>query len=320
MRNMYSFKLTILALLGGSLTANAAYPDAVKPVKIKSSKDHSLQSALFFAPETDAPVPLLVALHTWSSGWQNTYNVPLAKGCIEHKWAFIHPHFRGPNKHPDACGSDLAVTDIIDAVAWAKTQTRIDPDRIYLAGASGGGHMALLMAGKAPEIWAAVSAWVPISDCAAWHRQCLKSGRRYYADLEKSCGGKPGDNPKIDAQYRRRSPLTWLKQAVNVPLDINAGIHDGHQGSVPISHSLNAFNILANEKDKLSDLHIAHFTSRSAVPEQLIKPMKNDAAYGEKRQPLWRGKSNRARLTIFNGGHEMIPEAIFTWLSHQAKP
>ena len=121
-------------------------------------------------------------------------------------------------------------------------------------------------------------------------------------------------------QYHRRSPLTWLKQAINVPLDINAGIHDGHRGSVPISHSLRAFNILAHEKDKLSDLHIAHFTSRSAVPEELIKPMKNDTAYGEQRQPLWRGESSRVRVTIFNGGHEMIPEAIFAWLNRQEKP
>jgi len=320
MKTVQRFTLIIFAFLGGALVANAGYPDVVKPVTIKSSQDSSLQPALFFAPETDTPVPLLVALHTWSSGWQNNYNVPLAKGCVERNWAFIHPDFRGPNKNPDACGSDLAVADIIDAVSWAQTNARIDPGRVYLAGASGGGHMALLMAGKAPEIWAAVSAWVPITDCAAWHRQCLESGRRYHADLEKSCGGKPGESSEIDVQYRRRSPLTWLKEAGNVPLDINAGIHDGHRGSVPISHSLHAFNALAEKGDKISDLHIKHFTSRSTVPESLLNPVKHDSAYGEKRQPLWRAKSNHARLTIFNGGHEMIPEAILSWLASRVKP
>ncbi len=317
---MRALKLIAISVLGATPVANAGYPDAVKPVTIESSKDGSLQPALFFAPETGDPLPLLVALHTWSSGWQSNYNVPLAKGCIERNWAFIHPDFRGPNKTPDACGSDLAVTDIIDAVAWAVKKARIDPSRIYLAGASGGGHMALLTAAKTPEIWAGVSAWVPITDCAAWHRQCLKAGRRYHADLEKSCGGKPGESPEIDAQYRKRSPLTWLKEASNIPLDINAGIHDGHQGSVPISHSLNAFNVLADKKDKISDSHIAHFTSHSKVPETLIRPVGNDPAYGEKRQPLWRAQSNKTRVTIFNGGHEMIPEAIFGWLSHQVKP
>ena len=47
--------------------------------------------------------------------------------------------------------------------------------------------------------------------------------------------------------------------------------------------------------------------------------MKYDDTYGEKRQPLWRVESNHARVTIFNGGHEMIPEAIFTWLGRQVK-
>ncbi|MCP4848261.1 MAG: prolyl oligopeptidase family serine peptidase [Verrucomicrobiaceae bacterium] len=317
---MRALKLIAIFFLGATPVANAGYPDSVKPITIESSKDGSLQPALFFAPETGNPVPLLVALHTWSSGWQSNYNAPLAKGCIERNWAFIHPDFRGANKNPAACGSDLAVTDIIDAVAWAGKKARIDPRRIYLAGASGGGHMALLMAGRAPGIWAGVSAWVPITDCAAWHRQCLKSGRRYHADLEKSCGGKPGESPEIDAQYRKRSPLTWIQEARNIPLDINAGIHDGHQGSVPISHSLNAYNALADKKDQISDSHIAHFTSHAKVPEALIQPAGNDLPYGEKRQPLWRAQSNKTRVTIFNGGHEMIPEAIFGWLSRQVKP
>jgi len=83
---------------------------------------------------------------------------------------------------------------------------------------------------------------------------------------------------------------------------------------------LRAFNILANKEDKLSDLHIAHFTSRAMVPEALVRPIKPDTPYGEKRQPLWRAESNNARVTIFNGGHEMIPAAIFAWLSRQKKP
>ena len=142
-------------------SAEGKYPDQVREVQIKSSVDGTFQKSLFFAPESEKKVPLLVALHTWSSGWQNTYNVPLAEGCIERQWAFIHPDFRGPNKGPDACGSDLAVSDIIDAVKWAKEKTEIDTGMIYLAGASGGGHMALQMAGRAPDIWAGVSSWVP---------------------------------------------------------------------------------------------------------------------------------------------------------------
>ena len=100
--------------------ADGKYPDQVGEVQIKSSMDGTFQKSLFFAPKSEKKVPLLVALHTWSSDWKNTYNVPLAEGCIERQWAFMHPDFRGPNKDPSACGSDLAVSDIIDAVKRAK--------------------------------------------------------------------------------------------------------------------------------------------------------------------------------------------------------
>ena len=298
--------------------AESKYPESVESVRIKSTADGVIQNALFYNPKANHPVPLLVALHTWSSGWENTHNVPLAKGCIERGWAFIHPDFRGPNKRPEACGSDLAVSDVIDAVNWVKENIKVDSKRIYLAGVSGGGHMALQMAGRAPQIWAGVSSWVPITDCAAWHRECVKSGRRYFKDLEKSCGGKPGDNSAVDVQYRKRSPLTWLGNASEVPLDINAGITDGHTGSVPISHSLKAFNLLAQPQDKIKDKEIDHFTEKSKVPESLFSA-DSDPSYGEKNQPLWRAKSNLVRITIFNGGHQMIPSAIFHWLSLQKK-
>ena len=309
--------LVIALIINGH--ADGKYPDQVKEVQITSSMDGAQQKALFFAPESEKKVPLLVALHTWSSGWQNTYNVPLAEGCIERQWAFIHPDFRGPNKGPDACGSDLAVSDIIDAVKWAKEKTGIDTSRIYLAGASGGGHMALQMAGRAPHIWAGVSSWVPITDCAAWHAECQRSGRRYYKDLEASCKGKPGDSAEVDLEYRKRSPLTWLGKASNVPLDINAGIRDGHEGSVPISHSLKAFNLLADSSLKLTEEQIDYFTKESKVPESL-KGAGPDPSYGKDRQPLWRAQSKAARITIFDGGHEMIPSAIFDWLTGQKKP
>ena len=44
---------------------------------------------------------------------------------------------------------------------------------------------------------------------------------------------------------RQRSPLTHLHRAASLPLDIAAGVHDGHKGSVPIRHSLDAFNVIA---------------------------------------------------------------------------
>ena len=106
--------------------------------------------------------------------------------------------------------------------------------------------------------------------------------------------------------------------ASKVPLDINAGITDGHTGSVPISHSLKAFNLLAEAPDKITEDEINYFTNKSKVPKSL-QSATPDSSYGENNQPLWRAQSNLARVTIFNGGHEMIPSAIFHWLSKQRK-
>jgi acetyl esterase/lipase len=41
--------------------------------------------------------------------------------------------------------------DILDAVAWARDSYPVDPQRVYLTGASGGGHMTLLMVRRVLE-------------------------------------------------------------------------------------------------------------------------------------------------------------------------
>src|SRR5690606_37074546 len=101
-------------------------------------------------------------------------------------WLCVMPNFRGPNQQPEACASALAQADILDAVDWVKAHYRIDPTRIYLCGASGGGHMTMMMAAKYPDRWRAASAWVGISDLAAWHR--LHAGDNYGKMLRNSCG------------------------------------------------------------------------------------------------------------------------------------
>ena len=294
------------------------YPDAVSVVHYASPADASEQPALFWAPDVaEAPVPLLVALHTWSADYRQTMNIPAATWCMEHGWAFIHPNFRGPNKRPEATGSDLVVADILGAVEYAKGVVSVDPARIYVVGASGGGYTALLMAAHAPDVWAGVSAWVPISDLRAWYEECTKAGRGYAANVAASCGGGPGASAAVDEQYEKRSPLTHLAKAKGVSLDINAGIHDGHKGSVPVSHSLEAFNAVAAPEDRLSEDDISYFVTKRSVPPALRTEVV-DPTYG-KWTPLFRRQSGRVRVTIFKGGHEIVYGAALRWLAEQRK-
>jgi pimeloyl-ACP methyl ester carboxylesterase len=290
----------------------------VRDITYPSSADDTMQPARYFSPNTEKAMPLVVGLHTWSGDYRQRFMPGIEAWCIKQGWAFIHPNFRGPNWTPQATGSDLVVADILSAIEFAKKDRAIDPRQVYLVGGSGGGYHALLMAGRAPSAWAGVSAWVPITDLAAWYRECRAKGSGYADHIVKSCGGAPGDSPEVDEQLRLRSPLTHLAAARGVRVDINAGIHDGHRGSVPISHSLRAFNVLAAPEDRIADADIAHMVESQEVPEHLRDPLLHDDTYGEK-SPLLRRESGTARITIFDGGHELVEEAAIQWLLRRSE-
>ena len=293
------------------------WPNEVKDILYKSSADNSDQPALFYDSGSKKSKPLLVALHTWSIDHLNDHGVPYAKWCISKDWVLIYPYFRGPNNNPDATGSDLVVNDIKSAVRYAMEHSSIDPGRIYLVGASGGGYTSLLVAGKAPELWAGVSAWVPITDLKNWYYESVERKKKYAGDIVASCGGVPEASDAVAKEYFNRSPINFLQNAKNIPLDINAGIHDGHSGSVPISHTINAFNVLAPDADKISETDIDFFVNQQKVPQALQGDF-FDPNYDENKV-LFRRVSNKTRVTIFEGGHEIIFNAALKWLEKQRK-
>lgn len=310
-------RVTVQSAAQGSAEAREGWPAEVREVSYPSSVDRSTQPTLFYSPDATQTRPLLVALHTWSSNYRQRMSIPYAEWCIRKGWVFIHPNFRGPNVRPEATGSDLVVADILDAVAYARRSASVDNSRIYLVGVSGGGHASLLMAGRAPEIWAGISAWVPIADLQAWYYEMLKPGRKREKGIVESCGGIPAPGSMAARECSKRSPVTYLARARGVPIDINAGIFDGHTGSVPISHSLRAFNLLAAERDRLSEAEIESFVNDAQVPAHL-QSSKLAESYGPKRV-LFRRQSQGARVTIFDGGHEIVYEAALEWLSRQRR-
>jgi len=289
----------------------------IKEVRYRSSLDYTLQPAMFYAPEKPGgKTPLLVALHTWSFDHSQDESA-YGEWCIAKQWTMIHPAFRGPNWTPEGCGSEKAVADIVDAVHYARSVADIDPERIYLMGGSGGGYASLLLAGRYPGLWTAVSAWCPITDLTAWYHQCRWTGKEYWAHLAAACGGRPGESRTVDAEYRRRSALSWLSGAAGLPLDINTGIHDGHTGSVPVSHAIDAYNLLAAASDRIGPEAIVHLCSQETIPPDLAFDG-NDPLYGN-RPVLLRRISGTVRLTLFDGGHDLIHEAGLDWLERQRR-
>jgi hypothetical protein len=109
---------------------------------------------------------------------------------------------------------------------------------------------------------------VSISDIGKWHEQCKKK-LGYSQHIEKATGGDPEKDPKAAKECKKRSAITYLAGAKDIPVDISTGIHDGHKGSVPISQALEAFNILAKPEDRISEEDIKYFVEKEAVPPHL---------------------------------------------------
>ncbi len=298
--------------------AQNSWPNGTAEIQVTSSKDGTSQPAFFLKAEAKEARPLLVGLHTWSGDYKQTTNGTVyARWALQNGWHFIYPNFRGPNHTPAALGSDLAVSDVVDAVNYAKTQATVDTQRIYLIGVSGGGHMALLLAGRHPEIWAGVSAWCGISDIAAWHSEHLKAGQpdKYARDIEAAVGGSPQESEARLNEARKRSPLTWLKAAGAVPLDINHGIHDGRTGSVPFRHSLYAYNEVVPATARLEESAIRRYYDEQKLPVGWAMPA-GDALYSS-HPVLFRNQQGNARVTLFEGGHEILYTPALNWLAQQ---
>jgi dipeptidyl aminopeptidase/acylaminoacyl peptidase len=305
-----------------SLFAAAAALHAAEAT-IRSSSDGALQRAILVAPQpASEPAPLLVHLHSWSADYKSSGAMDEAMREAQTRgWIFLSPDFRGPNERPEACASDLAVADVVDAVKHAQSAARVDRRRVYLLGGSGGGHMALMMAARHPELWTAVSAWVPISDLAAWHASAKTAGLRYSGMLERCCGGPPG-SAATDSEYRKRSPLHFLANAKGLPVSIEAGVHDGHRGSVPVSHSLRAFNELArangHPNQAFAESEIEFITAKAQIPERIAGQRSAQDA-GRKHKVLLRRSAGPARVTIFDGGHETDFATAIRWLEAHRK-
>ena len=315
---LFTFVATDLAIAAEKKKdPRKGWPEEVQEIQYPSSADNTPQPAMFYAPQTDKPVPLLVGLHSWGANYLQGVGAGYAKWCIENKWVLIHPNFRGKNNRPEAMGSELVVKDILSAVKYAKKNTKVDENRIYVIGWSGGGYASMLIAGRSPEIWAGVSSWCGISDLVKWHAETSATTRIYYArQIEMAIGGNPQEDKKAAEECRIRSAITYVKNAANIPFDINAGMNDN---IVPVSQSLDAFNALAAEKDRLTADQIKFFVEKKKVPDGLqFKAGESDSSY-VKRKVLFRRKSNNVRVTIFEGGHQIFAPYGLAWLNTQKK-
>ncbi|ARS37519.1 alpha/beta hydrolase family protein [Pontibacter actiniarum] len=289
----------------------------VQDVRIKSTADGQVEPALFYTSESSRKKPLLVVLHSWSNTYLQVPSLPFALWAKKYDWAFIQPNFRGIFDNPEAMASDAAIQDVVDAVEYAKQHANIDTSRIYLLGASGGAMTSLVSAGRHPELWAGVAAWVPVFDVPDWYDFNLYyPHRKYIAQIETALGGKPLPGTAAEAEGKKRSPSTYIRQAKDVPILIAHGINDL---LVPPSHSIRAFNALAHPSDTISQEQMAYIVKEQKLPESLEGNYSDEYFSEADPEVVFTRESGNVKLLLFVGVHDMAYNPTLLWLNEQRK-
>ncbi len=199
-------------------------------ILVRSSVDGSMQPSLFYRASKEKR-PLLVGLHTWSFDRFNQIQnmLPYAE---ELDFNLLLPEFRGPNlstnpNAKDACGSLAARTDIKDAIDYVIENEGVDRDNVFLLGLSGGGHMALMMAGFCPEYFKAIGAFVPICDLKKW----ADENANYRPHIIASC--------TTEDEMLARSPISYADKIARANLKI---FHGKYDSCVPVTQSMTLYN------------------------------------------------------------------------------
>lgn len=290
-------------------TIDKKWPEVFVKTEIKSAADASMQRAMFYKTTQTEPQPLIVSLHTWSSNYAQ--EDPLTKEVLLRDWNYIRPDFRGVNNNPNACGSDLVIPDIEDAIQYAILHGNVDKNQVHIIGVSGGGYATLLAFMKINYPVRSFSAWASISNLENWYWECRDRNLKYARELEQVTTGGYG----FDAmEARKRSPLFMSFQSEKrrgAFLKIYAGIHDGYTGSVPVSQSIDIFNKLLGDMYPLqSKEKICNSLKLSLVTKQFNPEADPNLLLGDRAIHLIRELPNLSFI-LFEGTHDMlVPQTL----------
>ena len=128
----------------------------------------------------------------------------------------------------------------------------VDKDNIFLLGLSGGGHMALLMAGMCPAYFKAIGAFVPITDLAKWYVE----NPNYASNILACC--------QSEEEMLKRSPVTYVDTIAKANLKI---FHGKADPVVPVSHSISLFNAI-QEKYPTASVYLDIFDGGHEIDMQ----------------------------------------------------
>lgn len=227
---MYDFATQRSHQVTNSLVAGIRSDDMVAPYLIHyPSKDGKWQiSAFVYAPYNAArngKNAAVVYIHGGPESQTRNSFSRIIQYLVNQGFFVIAPNYRGStgygkefedaNRH-DLGGGDLE--DIKAAAEWMVKTGYVDPKKIAVAGASYGGYMTMMAVSKAPEMWAAGVAIVPVVN---WFTEIEHQDpliQQYFlATL--------GDPIKDKARLQDRSPIYFADQ-IKAPVLLLAGGND----------------------------------------------------------------------------------------------
>ncbi len=255
---------------------------------------------LRLAARPDAP--LLLDLHPWNSDWLELHE-PLYRRFAGLDWHVVRPDFGGPVRASGNCCSEQVIQAIDAALAAARAAGVPEQAPLLVLGESGGGMTAACWLAKGAGRPRQVQLWGAVTDLALWQRQMAVSQPGLANEIRQCTGG--------GATAASRSPVTmdYSDKLPATRVEIFAGIHDGFAGTVPPIHSVNLFR------------HLSAFLKDDAValpdPAALDRVLVERTGDGAANPPLLPGRTVHLRwqagpvsLTLFEGGHELLPEAV----------
>ena len=280
----------------------------ITEVEIRSSADGSMQKAMLYK-SSKAGQPLIVHLHSWSASYRTAQPDMFAQ--IQYRdYNYVYPDFRGPNNRPEACGSDLVISDIADAIAYALKETGADGTEVHLVGSSGGGGavMNCYMRLKYPA--KSFSAWCSITDLESWYWEVLARGYTNYANsIMKSTSSVITLNI---GEAKHRSPMYYPydpKLREGASLSMYAGIHDGYTADVPITQTIHMYNKIVKEKYPED--------TNATVPDRDIIELLSKRCYpGAPRANIgdrklhYHKRAGDIEMVIFEGGHDRLDDQV----------
>lgn len=211
---------TVVQRPGPPAPAGAPFRDVV--VATDAGEVH----ALLALPPGPGPHAAVFDIHGGPTAHDQDAYDARASAFVDAGYAVVLVNYRGSTGYGsawrDAIEADVGHTELADVAAVRAALVAdgtLDPARTAVTGGSWGGYLALLAAGTQPDLWAAVTAIVPVADYLAAYEDEMEPLKAFDRSL---LGGSPEEVPE---RYERASPLTYAA-AVRAPLLVMAGLND----------------------------------------------------------------------------------------------